>query len=276
VSIVQHIVTLEALVDCDASIKSAAARLAEARAQIDGLRTEREGLQERVDADTASVNEMEKTRSELIQELRQMENQISRSRERLGRSRNEREVNAAERELDELRKLQRDRDGEVKKLVTLCDEAGETIEANETRCTELSAQLEGSLEGVTQTINQSEAELGEHNARRTGITEKLPSLTYRRYQSMHERGKTPVAKTNDGTCQGCYVAIPPMVYHQMLSQRRFEECSSCHRILYYVAPEPEKAEEANESDAVDAEVAVAESAAKTEEKGAVEAPADQG
>lgn len=275
-SIVQHIVILEALVDCDASIQSAGSRLEEARAQIDGLRVEREGLQVRIDADTASVNEMEKTRSELIQELRQMENQISRSRERLGRSRNEREVNAAERELDELRKLQRDREGEVKKLVALCDEAGETIETNESRCTELGAQLEGSLEGVTQTINQSEAELGEQSARRVGIADSLPSLTYRRYQSMHERGKTPVAKTNDGTCQGCYVSIPPMVYHQMLSQLRFEECSTCHRILYYAPPEPEKPEEANESSAVDDEVAVADSAANTEENSSVEAPADQG
>ena len=56
---------------------------------------------------------MDKTRTELLAELRQMTQQIDRSREKLSRSRNERESNAAQREVEELRKLHRDREEDL-------------------------------------------------------------------------------------------------------------------------------------------------------------------
>ena len=66
------------------------------------------GLEERLKADREMLAAMERTRSELMTEVRQMTQQIDKSREKLGRSRNERESNAAQREVEELRKLLRD------------------------------------------------------------------------------------------------------------------------------------------------------------------------
>ena len=41
-----------------------------------------------------------------------------------------------------------------------------------------------------------------------------------------------MAYTHDGVCLGCHIELPPMMFHQMLSQERFEECPNCHRIVY--------------------------------------------
>ena len=51
-----------------------------------------------------------------IQDVRNMNQQLEHSREKLSRSRTERESNAAQRELEELRKLVRDREDEIGKL----------------------------------------------------------------------------------------------------------------------------------------------------------------
>ena len=62
-------------------------------------------LEGRIAASRASVEQMERTRGELIQEARQISVQMERSREKLSRCRTEREANAAQREIEELRKI---------------------------------------------------------------------------------------------------------------------------------------------------------------------------
>jgi uncharacterized protein len=236
VSIDKHIVTLERLVGIDAEIKELTDKMEKERAEIDGVKVELDALDKRIQGDKGSVAEMDKTRGDLVQELRQIGTQIERSRDRLGRARNEREVNAAERELDELRKIQRDRDDEIKKLNDLAGQARGTIGDNETRQRELAQRLEGSLAGSVQSIAGFEGQLGEQRKGREEIVRELPNRVYLRYQRLHERGKVPVAKTHDGTCLGCYVQLPPMMFHRMLSRVEFEECPNCHRIIYYEPP----------------------------------------
>ena len=244
-SIAEHIVQLERLAAIDAQIKELTEGIDKERGELSGVRTELAHLEERVSTDTISVTEMEKTRADLVQELRQISSQIERSRERLQRARNEREVNAAERELDELRKIQRDRDDEIKKLTDLTDLARNSIEQSETRQQELDARLEGTLEGANKSISGLETELERQKQDRELVAAKLPSIVRRRYQRLNDRGKVPIAKTHDGTCLGCFVQLPPMMFHTMLSQQQFEECPNCHRIIYY-QPKPSEDELSDE------------------------------
>jgi predicted nucleic acid-binding Zn-ribbon protein len=192
---------------------------------------------------------MEKTRGDLIQEIRNVSGQIDRSRDRLQRARNERESNAAERELDELRKIQRDRDDETKKLQELTAHARESIVESEARKTELQATLDGSLEGTMSTIGDLEKELTAKLSEREAVMKELPNMVGRRYERLHQRGKVPIASTSpDGTCLGCFVKLPPMMFHTMLSRTKFDECPQCHRIIYYTPPAPEGATEVTSED----------------------------
>jgi uncharacterized protein len=227
---------LEQLAALDAEIKELNDKLEKERGEIDGLRATLAQTEQSVAGDRHSLGEMEKTRNELQQDLRNIGLQIDRSRERLSRSRNEREVQAAERELDELRKLQRDRDEELNKLVGLCDQARSTIQGNEAKAADLNHKLSSSEEGALGRIKQLEEQVAAKKAGRGAITGKLPSLTARRYEVMHNRGKIPIAKTIDGTCLGCYVQLPPMLFHSLLSRTAFGECPNCHRILWYQPP----------------------------------------
>ncbi len=231
-----QIQSLEQLSALDSEIKELNERLEKERTEIDGVRAAQAQLETTLAADRISLGEMDKTRGELQQDLRNTSQQIDRSRDRLQRSRNEREVQAAERELDELRKLQRDRDEELSKLVGLCDAARSTIADNETKLAGLIKRLSDSEEGAISRIAQLEAQIAARRAGRVTITTALPNLMLRSYQVMHARGKIPVAKTIDGTCLGCYVGLPPMLFHSLLSRTQFGECPNCHRILWYEPP----------------------------------------
>jgi hypothetical protein len=252
VSIEQQIETLERLAAADAEMKQLAEGLEKERGVLETLRSELDELAARLATDGDSIAEMEKTRNDLIQELRQVGQQIDRSREKMQRARNEREVNMCERELDELRKIQRDRDDEIKKIGELSDLARESTRVAEARKSELTAILAGSLEGATKSITDLSARLEAVTAERAAITKGLPGLLARRYDRLLSRNKVPIAMTHDGTCLGCFVKLPPMMFHQMLSRISFEECPTCHRIIYYTPPPTEEQRAAKAAAAAEA------------------------
>ena len=188
-SIEQQILSLERLAVADVEITELTAGIEKERGEIAHLRDELSSLNERLEVDRVSISEMDKTRGDLIQELRQIAGQIDRSRDRLQRARNEREMNAAERELDELRKIQRDRDDEIKKLAELSEQAKVGFRESEERRAELDARLSGSLEGTTQIIAELESKLEAAQSARKEVTSGLPSLVFRRYERLHSTGK---------------------------------------------------------------------------------------
>lgn len=239
-SIREQIVALEELAAIDADIRRIDEELTKHRSSLEGMRAEVKGLEQRLSTDRERLGEMDKTRNELTIELRQMTQQVERSREKLQRSRNERESNAAQRELEELRKLQRDREDEIQKLSQLADAARGSIEQTEAKRVSLSEQLEGSAPGLTSGLADLDKERAERAAAREAAVTKLPVVIYRRYESIRSRRPYAIARTHDGTCNGCHIAVPPMMFQKMLRQEEFEQCPNCRRILYYVpAPAPD-------------------------------------
>lgn len=235
-SIRDLITPLEDLALIDVELKRIEEELGQQRATLESLRGDVRGVEEQLVADRARLTEMERMRNDLSIEARQMTQQIERSREKLGRSRTERESNAAQREVEELRKLHRDREDEVDKIGVLVESARKAIADGEARLSELTKSLEGTADGAARDIAMLEAQQAEKSAARKGAVARLPVTLFRRYDSIRTRRPYAIARTYDGTCLGCHVTVPPAMFQKMLRQEEFEQCPSCRRILYYMRP----------------------------------------
>jgi predicted nucleic acid-binding Zn-ribbon protein len=237
VSIREQIATLEELSAIDVDLRRIEDQLGKQRGSLEGMRSEVKTLEERLKADREALAMMDKTRSELNHELRQMASQIERSREKLNRSRNERESMAAQRELEELRKLHRDREEEIDRLSLAAEGARTSIADADAKLTDLKAALAGTAEGATAALVVLEAERKTRAEIRERVAGRLPSALYRRYESVRSRKPVAIARADNGTCLGCHMAVPPMMFQKMRRQEAFEICPSCHRILYYAPAE---------------------------------------
>jgi predicted nucleic acid-binding Zn-ribbon protein len=239
VSIRQQIPLLEALADIDDKLRQVEEELALRRGGLQALRTEVEGLEKKMSTTRDSIATMEKTRNDLQIEVRQMNSQIEKSREKLGRSRNERESVAATRELEELRKLLRDREDEVTKIEQLIDRARTSVTEAETRHGQLKKELEGDADGVAQVLSEREKERADLVGQREAAQKAIPPVLYRKYETIRGRRPRAIASTHNGTCNRCHIAVPPMMFQKMLRQEEFEQCPNCKRILYYT-PAPSR------------------------------------
>ena len=233
-SIREQIAPLEELSALDVDLRRVEDLLEKQTTGLSGMRSEVKELEGRVKGDRETVAAMDKTRNDLMSELRQMTQQIERSREKLSRSRNERESNAAQREMEELRKLHRDREEDLDRLSTAADAARTAIDDAEKKRVAVSSELDGSADGIATSMTELEAEKKRLSELRARAVAKLPVVIYRRYETIRTRRPVAIARTHDGTCLGCHVSVPPAMFQKMRRQQEFEQCPQCRRILYYV------------------------------------------
>lgn len=220
----------------DAEVKALEEKLAEERGVLNSLKESLKRLDERLGIDRATVGAADKQRNDLTIDIRTMTQQIEHSREKLNRSRTERETNAAQRELEELRKLVRDREDEITRLdgdTASVRAAVEATEADHKRISEELAAKEGDIQAK---VAQLEADRTEKGGGRDAIVKRLPAQLYRRYEMIRGRRGNAVAQTTDGTCNKCNMALPPQLYHRLRREPLIEQCPSCNRIIYFASP----------------------------------------
>jgi predicted nucleic acid-binding Zn-ribbon protein len=236
VTIESQIEQLENLAAIDAALSA----LEEEQAKEEtGVRQKRERHGEvtaRIAASRESLGEMEKTRSDLLAEIRQMTVQIERSREKMARCRNEKETLAVQREVEEVRKLIRDREIDIEKLAQLIEQAKSDISTNTSEHERLESEL-GQTEGPSKArFAELDIQVTDKRAERKSIASKLKPQMLSRYEMIRKRRGSAVASTTHGTCSACHIAIPPMMMQQLMRQEELGQCPQCNRILYFRPP----------------------------------------
>lgn len=227
---------LEALETLDLELAELVAELNREKQELAGKQQRLEELEARLGHTTDSIRQMESTRAELLAETRQMSAQLDKSRERLARCRNEREANAAQREVEELRKLYRDREIEIEKLQALVAQAGTEVEELTVKRDELRGALGASEGDVASRLGELEGRVEAKNVARDAAAKAVKPVLYRRYEMIRKQRGHAVAHTLAGTCSACHMQIPPMMFQQLRRGDDFGACPSCNRILYFKAP----------------------------------------
>ncbi len=237
-SIREHIASLEELSDLDQEIRVLDDRLSHDRETLSELKSALTNLEARVSTDTATLSEMIKTRNEVTHEVRQMTAQIEHSREKLGRARNEREQNAATREVEELRRLQKDREDEVTRLAALEAAAQKSKDEAETERQKVLDQLSKTEGSTSANIGETETQRASKIDARKRVAANLPRPLLSRYETIRTRRGIAIALTQNGTCLACHMALPPQLFQKILRDEAVELCPNCNRILYYKPPMP--------------------------------------
>jgi len=235
-SIPEQIRSLENLAAIDAELKTLDDQLTQERSTLSTLKASLKRLDDKLKGDTLSIAATEKARNELVADVRAMMQQLDHSRDKLNRSRTERESNAAQRELEELRKLVRDREDDITKLSNEGDTVRAQVEATDAEAKKLQTEL-GSSEGdINSRLTDVEERKRIKVAERIAALKGLPPVLYRRYEMIRGKKGVGIAQTTDGTCKACNMALPPQLFHSLRREPMIEQCPSCQRLIYFVPP----------------------------------------
>lgn len=221
----------------DGEVKALEEKLKEERGILGGMKESLKKLDDRLQADRATVGSADKQRNELHMDVRTMTQQIEQSREKLNRSRTERESQAAQRELEELRKLIRDREDDIQRIDNDTAAVRSAVETTEGEHKALSEELAAKEGEINAKVSQLESDRAQKGGGRDTIVKRLPAQLYRRYEMIRQKRDGAIAQTTDGTCNKCNMALPPQVYHRLRREPLIEQCPSCNRLIYFAAPQ---------------------------------------
>ncbi|HEX2880016.1 MAG TPA: C4-type zinc ribbon domain-containing protein [Polyangiaceae bacterium] len=234
-TIQSEIAALESLAEVDAALSVIEQEILQEREALAQKKVQLSQLESKLAKSKTSVDEMERTRGELVQDARQISLQMDRSREKSGRARTERESNAAQREIEELRKLYRDREVEIQKLTNLVDQARQDMDTSGSEREQVLGAI-GSTEGETASkLAQLEQQAAEKRGSRAEFIKGINPVTYRRYEMIRQRLGSAVSHTVDGTCAVCHLTLPPMTFQKLRRGGDLDQCPSCRRIIYFRA-----------------------------------------
>ena len=182
-------------------------------------------------------------RAELEAQIEAEETKMKDRRMRLNRVRNEKELQALRREIEIGKEANQQSEEELLRIF----ESLETLTAAATEAEQRLAELEA--EGTAK-ITERRAGMGqllEDVAREREIRDRMADaldagLRQKYEQIFERRGGTAVVEVRNGTCQGCYMNLPPQLFNELQRTRDVRMCPNCHRILFWRAERLEPAE----------------------------------
>jgi uncharacterized protein len=240
---------LAALQAIDQRLQQKEQTLEEFRQQVTAIVVEKENAQQEAETQRQRIDELERQRLSLEGQLKDDESKIKEKRVRLNRVRNERELLAMRREIDLMKEANGKLEEEALLLLEQIDQ--EKIRLGEThdRITTLQTRIEQVNAPVQIQITDLEEDLQRERNERETLMRTVDADLHARYKRIFaKRGGMAVVELRAGTCQGCYMRIPPHLCNQIRSSSLHPNpplfhCPHCGRIVY----SPEEVEDTSDT-----------------------------
>jgi uncharacterized protein len=211
------------------------------------VKSEQSALDERISAlarREAVIAELQEKIAALQKEHRSLDgdmaDRMDRVRERQSKMmqvQTGREQAALLKEIEEAKKNARDNEEKiiaimetVEKLTAQIEEEKNLLKGEKLLMAEETEKVRATIETINKGKKDREKERNQHAAQINGSV-------LRKYDTLRQRRNgLAVINVVDGVCQGCFMAIPPQKFNQLLRGNQMFECPTCQRLMYYFPP----------------------------------------
>lgn len=195
------------------------------------LKTERDRLEQA----KAGLEAMKLKRRQLERDLEAGGERVRKTQARLFEVKTNKEYQALLKEIDTAKEANSLLEEQILLLMEEMDQGARKLKELE----EQTAAAERSISGRQKEIQQRLASLDSEEARAQEARQKAAAQTDPSCMSTYERvarshGGVGVARVDGGTCQGCFVSIPPQLYNDILKGESLIQCPFCQRFLYHL------------------------------------------
>lgn len=178
--------------------------------------------------------EKDKLRQEKERTLQEEGRKAMDKRMRLNRVKNIKELQALQREIDQIKESNTQLEEELMRILEELEASGAGLKAKgeevkklEEACGEKRTRVEAELAGIERAMTEA-------SKTRQAIAVQLNGDLIERYELIFSRrGGVAVVGVSEGICQGCHMNIPPQLWNEIMRSERLIFCPSCHRILYH-------------------------------------------
>jgi uncharacterized protein len=192
----------------------------------------------------AAYAEKEKERQEKERILQEEGKKAMDKRMRMNRIKNSKELQALQREIDQIKQANNELEEELIKVFEEIDRLKADLKSKEEEAFLMQEQWHETQQEVQTKISGIDQLVSEACTLRKTIASQIAADLMSRYELIFaRRGGYAVVEVSGGICQGCYMNIPPQLWNEIIKSEKINLCPSCQRILY-CKPSVEQTKEA--------------------------------
>ncbi len=182
----------------------------------------------------------EKLRQEKEQTLQEEGRKAMEKRMRMNRIKNIKELQALQREIDQIKQGNAQLEEELLKILEELEGSSVLLKEKEEELNKIEEAWKGKRSEIETQLVEMDQAVAAASVLRGEIAARLDSELIERYELIFSRrGGTAVVGVSDGICQGCHMNIRPQLWNEIIKSEKIIHCPSCHRILYYCPTVPE-------------------------------------
>jgi predicted nucleic acid-binding Zn-ribbon protein len=189
-------------------------------------------LEDLVTRQKAGIAEAERLFTSQEQDLVSRNDQLGKSRSKSAKARTMREAEAAERELETVRRTIKDGEAERDRLKERIEKTRGGLAEPEKALAEQKAELEAAEAAASGRLSELRIEREKTLVGRSEIAAKIDKQNLRTYDRLRTKLSPPVAEALNETCTACRISIAPNRFLQLAKATEIMTCMSCMRILY--------------------------------------------
>jgi predicted nucleic acid-binding Zn-ribbon protein len=194
-------------------------------------------LQQQIAAVSALYAEKEKLRLEKERVLQDEGKKAVDKRMRMNRIKNVKELQALQREIDQIRQSNSELEEELIRIMEELESINKDIKAKQEELAKLQEEWARKQEEMQNQISGLDQAVSEAASRRQSIASQITGDLISRYELIFSRrAGMAVVEVTGGICQGCHMNIPPQLWNEIIKSEKVNLCPSCQRILYYKPP----------------------------------------
>lgn len=178
----------------------------------------------------AEVAKRQKTVEWELEDLQEKTNHVS-SRLYSGTIKNPKELVNLEQEAKDLRNKLRNKENELLELMTQSETIQSRVKASAEELEALTQEWQQEQEELRQRKVDAESRLAKLSPSRQDLAQQIDHEALKLYEQIRATKKQPVAKVEQGRCQGCRITLPTGLW-QRAKAGDLVQCGSCARILY--------------------------------------------
>lgn len=217
----------------DREIKEYTGRKQSLLGELEAKEKEIRAKKNEIDALSSGFAEKEKLRSDKDRLFQDEGKKAIDKRMRMNRIKNAKELQALQREIDQMRQGNGELEEELIRIMQDLDNLKGQLQTKETEMAVLQDEWKVKQKELDEQVKSIDAAVSEALTRRQSIAAQVNGDLISRYELIFSRrGGVAVVEVSSGICQGCFMNIPPQLWNEIIRNEKLHLCPSCQRIVY--------------------------------------------
>lgn len=190
-------------------------------------------LQSQTKAKQNEIDDIEKAKRQTQAAIDLNNDRVTRANSKLESVQNGQEFQAANKEIEQLKKLNLSLEEQLKKSDTDIKTASESLEKLKEDSEKAAGERTTQSSALSTQGTDLDGQIAELMATRKPQAEKVDKRILAQYDRVRmARAGLGLVPAVGGRCKGCNMVVPPQLYNEIHRANSIHDCPSCHRILF--------------------------------------------